>query len=177
MDGTSVFLVFLAIGIVSLDILLVWHLLTGAPYIPTKAAGVEKILRCCHVRSGMRIADIGSGDGRVLIVLARAGAETHGYEINPLLVWWSRRKIRRSGLEGRAFVHWQNMWKTDFSSFDVVTLFGAPHIMRRLQTKLQKELRPGARVVSIGFTFPDWEVAEKIESVFVFERVATSPPV
>ena len=115
----------------------------------------------------MKAADIGSGDGRIVIALARAGAVAHGYEINPLLVWWSRVKIRRAGLDGRAYIHRKNLWHTDFSSFDAVTVFGVFHIMRRLETKLRRELKPGARAVSIGFEFPTWPAAEKYDGIYV----------
>jgi len=162
------FTVAIAVFLVLFDLFLLYLLWIGAPYIPTKKSGVEKILECCGIRPGMKAADIGSGDGRIVIALARAGAIAHGYEINPLLVWWSRVKIRQAGLDGRAFIHRKNLWSADFSSFDVVTVFGVFHIMRRLETKLRRELKPGARAVSIGFEFPTWLAAEKHDGIFVY---------
>lgn len=164
----SLFLV--AFLILVVDGFVLWLVLIGAPYIPTKQAGLDKIMALCRDVKGRKALDIGSGDGRVVIALAKAGAEAHGVEINPLLVWWSRAKIRRAGLEGRAFIHCQDLWRTDFSEFDVVTLFGITHIMKRLEKKLRKELKPGARVVSIAFRFPSWTVAEKNEMVFAYDQ-------
>jgi len=165
-----IFLIIAALILIAIDLVLLWHLLTGAPYVPTRPEGVAKILNCCEVRPGMKAADIGSGDGRILIALARAGAEAHGYEINPLLVWWSRRKIREAGLEGKAFVYRQNLWRTDFSSYEVVTLFGITHIMWHLERKLRRELKPGARAVSISFSFPSWPLKEKRDGIFIYQQ-------
>lgn len=162
-------LVAVAAFLVALDALAVWLLLSGAPYIPTKREGVEKMVELARVRPGARAVDIGSGDGRLVMALARAGAQAHGYEINPLLVWISRRRIRRAGLQDRATISWSNLWKADFSRFDVVTLFGVTHIMRRLERKLGRELKQGSRVVSIGFKFPTWAMAEQADGVYAYD--------
>jgi hypothetical protein len=53
-----------------------------------------------------------------------------------------------------------------------VTLFGTYHIMRRLETKLRRELKPGARAVSIAFEFPTWPLARKQGVVYVYEQPA-----
>ena len=163
-------LVVIATVLVIIDLLVLWLALSGAPYIPTKAAGVERIVAYCEFRPGLKAVDLGSGDGRLVIALARAGAEAHGFEINPLLVWWSRRKIRQAGFENRAFIHWQNLWRADLSPFDCVTLFGATHIMRRLEHKLRRELKPGSRVISLGFKFPTWPVTEQCGRIFIYRR-------
>lgn len=163
-------IVILAVLLVILDVLVLWSLARGAPFIPTKRAGVEKVMKLARVRPGCRALDIGSGDGRLVIALARAGAEAHGCEINPCLVWWSHRKIRLAGLEGRAFVHRADLWKYDCSGYDIVTLFGVTHIMKRLGAKLDRELKPGARVVSVAFRFPGWEPAEHDELVFAYDK-------
>lgn len=160
----------LAALLILLDGFVLWLVLRGAPFIPTKVRGVEKILACSKVVPGCKAMDIGSGDGRIVIALAKAGAEAHGIEINPFLVWWSRRNIRHAGLQDRAFIHWQDLWKSDFSDYDVVTLFGITHIMKRLEKKLRGELKPGARVVSIAFKFPTWPLAEKNEAVFAYDQ-------
>lgn len=164
-------LLLVAILLLVVDGFVLWLVLIGAPYIPTKKAGLDRIMALCGEVSGRKALDIGSGDGRIVMALARAGAEAHGVEINPFLVWWSRARIRNAGLEGRAFIHRQNLWNFDCSGYDVVTLFGITHIMKRLEKKLRKELKPGARVVSIAFKFPTWEVADKNEVVYAFDQI------
>jgi hypothetical protein len=126
----------------------------GAPFFPSLRSHVVRMARLAEVSAGDRAADLGSGDGRLVIALARWGAEVHGFEINPLLVLLSRWNIRRSGLAGQAFVHWRTFWSVDLSGFQAVTLFQAGSIMKRLEKKVRRELAAGARVVSDYWGFP-----------------------
>mgnify|MGYP001577833905 FL=1 len=126
------------------------------------------MIKLLDIRPGEKAADIGSGDGRIVIAMARAGAETHGYEIDPLLIWRSRRKIRQAGLQNKSFIHWKDFWNEDFSSFDIVTVYGIKHIMKKLEEKLKKELKPGARVVSNGFKFPTWQPLKSQDGLHLY---------
>lgn len=146
-------------------------MLRGAPYMPSQGKTVRQMVAMAGVLPGERAIDLGSGDGRVVIALARAGAEAHGYEINPLLVWLGRREIRRAGLGDRAFIHWKDFWSVDFSAFDVVTVFGISHIMRVLGRKCRKELKGGARVVANSFPFPKWPQAKRVGEVYLYEQI------
>ena len=119
---------------------------------PTSILVVRKF---AAVQPGDIVADLGSGDGRILIALAQDGAEAHGYEVNPLLVWNSRRAIRKAGLADKAIVHRQSFWKADLSRYRTVVAYGFPHIMKGLGKKLQKELPSGAKVISNVFVFPN----------------------
>lgn len=146
-----------------------YHFWRGAVFVPTSRAKVEVMMKLANIQPGVIAADVGSGDGRLVIAMARAGAIAHGYEINPLLVWWSRRRIRKVGLQDRAFIHRQDFWKVDFSQFSVVTVFGIGHIMRRLNKKLAAELKPGARVISYAFGFPNWTEIRRERGVYLYE--------
>src|SRR5271168_2992410 len=101
-------------------------IIRGAIYFPTSTRSVEIMLRFADVKPGDKLVDLGSGDGRILIAAAKAGAEVVGYEINPILVRRSRRSIARAGFGGRpaesgnAVVHWESFWRADLSQFDVV---------------------------------------------------------
>ncbi|MBI3335210.1 MAG: class I SAM-dependent methyltransferase [Candidatus Portnoybacteria bacterium] len=142
----------------------------GAPFVPSNRETVKKMIILAGVKPAIKAADLGSGDGRIVIALAKAGAEAHGYEINPLLVWWSRRRIRKEKLRGKAFIHWGSFWRHDLSSFDVITIFGISYIMRGLEKKLKEELKAGARVVSNEFIFPGWLSLKKDGGVYLYEK-------
>ena len=120
------------------------------------------------IKPGEKTADIGSGSGELVIAMANAGAKAHGYEINPFLVWLSRRNIKKAGLQGKAFVHWKNFWQIDFFEFDVVTVYGISYIMKTLELKLKKELKKDAKVVSNYFTFPNWPPAKKEDNIYLY---------
>lgn len=148
-------------------------LILGAPFVPIDKTVLKKMITLLQVQPGEKAADLGSGDGRIVIELARAGAKAQGYEINPLLVLASRKNIRNAEQtlrlhSGQASIHWKNFWGQDLSSFQVMTLFGMPHMMKRLAKKLAKELKPGSRIISHQFTFPDWPIAKQESQLYLY---------
>jgi len=140
----------------------------GAPFLPTHKQRIERALRLVKLRPGQKITDMGSGDGRVLIACAKKGARAFGFEINPFLVWKARLNIKREGLGDLAVCQWKSFWAQDFSSFDVVFVYGITHIMKKLEKKLQKELKPGAKVVSFIFSFPNWQPETKEKGIYIY---------
>lgn len=145
-------------------------LFRGAVYLPTRKRTVKKMIELAEIKPGDKAVDLGSGDGRLVIALAEAGAEAHGYEINPVLVFLARRKIRKNDLKGRAFIHFKNFWKEDLSKFDAVTIFGIGFAMEPLKQKLEKELRAGTRVVSNAFNFPGWKPTKKEDTALLYYK-------
>lgn len=143
----------------------------GIFYVPTEKSKRKKMVELAAVRKGEKAVDLGSGDGCLVMALARAGAEAHGYEINPLLVLWSKMRIKIAGLDGKIFIHWKNFWKKDFAGFDVVTIYGFSHMMAKLEEKLERELKPGARVISNSFPLPTWKPARKENGVYLYKKV------
>lgn len=79
-------------------VVIVWSFF-NAPYAPSVKNRLDAMLDLANIQPGDKAVDLGSGDGRVVIAMAQAGAEAHGYEINPWLVLWSRYAIRRAGLK------------------------------------------------------------------------------
>ncbi|MDA2922441.1 protein-L-isoaspartate O-methyltransferase, partial [Patescibacteria group bacterium AH-259-L07] len=133
---------FIFVLILFVGVVIILPLIRGAPFLPTHRTTVEAMIKLADIQPGQKAADIGSGEGRIVIALARVGAEAHGYEINPLLVWWSRYKIRKAGLENSAFIHWRSFWWKNFSDYNVITVFGISYIMKGLEKKFKKELHP-----------------------------------
>ncbi len=146
-------------------------LVRGAPFVPSHKSAVERIVALLQPMSGQVVADVGSGEGRILIALLQAGAsEAHGYEINPFLVLYSRWKIRRAGFKGKGFIHWKSLWRVNYKAYDIITVFGFPSMMKHLEEKLQHELLPGARVVSCLFPFPTWQHSDQRGRIFLYEQ-------
>jgi cyclopropane fatty-acyl-phospholipid synthase-like methyltransferase len=156
------------ITVLALVVAYLLGIFTGAHYVPTSHEKIVRMLRLAQLLPGERLVDIGSGDGRLVIEAAQEGAKAYGFELNPILVWWSHRKIRAAQLVN-AEIYWKDFWRQDFSDFDVVTVYGIPHIMGLLEKKLLRELRPGARVVSNSFPFPTWK-GQAEGGVFVYVK-------
>jgi hypothetical protein len=146
----------------------------GAVYVPSTPEKARQMADLSGVAVGEKAADLGSGDGRVVIECARRGAEAHGFEVNPILVLLSRRNIRRAGMQDRAFIHWKSFWRARLSPFDAVTVFQGSFVMRRLERKLRKELAPGARVVSDYWGFPTL-VRESVHGTLFCYRIGSPP--
>lgn len=129
----------------------------GAPFVPTDYRNVDEMLRIASVGPGMRVMDLGSGDGRILIAAAKAGAVAEGWEVNPWLWLISLWNARRAGVADKVRVHLGSYWHDVMRDADAVFLFCIDLQMRAMERKLRDELRSGAKVVSYAFRFPDWE--------------------
>lgn len=140
----------------------------GAPYVPTSVANRERVAR--FLRGRKRVLELGSGDGRVMIDLAKENGRVDGYEINPFLVWKSRRALRKAGLSDRTAVFRRNFWKYHLGEYDAVCVYGITYMMPRLERKLLEELSDGAVVVSVGFPFPDWKPSREDGTVRLYEK-------
>jgi hypothetical protein len=147
----------------------------GAVFFPSTHSHARRMAELADVSYGDKAVDLGSGDGRLVIALARKGAESCGYEINPALVILSRWNIRRAGFAGRAHIRWGSFWRADLAPFQAVTVFQGSFIMRRLEKKVTHELGSGARVVSDYWRFPNLR-PELISGTVYLYRICGTPP-
>lgn len=141
----------------------------GVPYVPTLNMTMERMLELAEIKPRQKIADLGSGDGRLLIVAARKGAQAVGWEINPILAILSKIKIRHAGLQDKITIHVESYWPADLKKFDVIFLFLIPNKMEQMEQKLRRELKPGAKVISNSFVFPNWQYSKKLGEVYLYE--------
>jgi Protein-L-isoaspartate carboxylmethyltransferase len=147
---------------------------TGAPFAVSTPFKIKKMLpfivEAIGGRKNLSAVDIGSGDGRIIIALAREGLIAHGIEINPFLAWFSKIKIKAAGLKGQAFIHRESFWHSDFSQYDIVVLFGVFYIMKKLEKKLMDELKPGAIIICNHFYFPNWTPIKQEKDIYIYRQ-------
>lgn len=128
-----------------------------APYVPSPQAVVERMLKVAKVTPNDVVYDLGAGDGRVPITAAKLyGVKAVGVEIRKELVEEAIKKVKELKLEDKVKIIHEDMFNVDVSEATVVTLYLLTSVNRRLAPKLEKELKPGARVVSHDFEVPDW---------------------
>jgi cyclopropane fatty-acyl-phospholipid synthase-like methyltransferase len=140
-------------------IYITWSQIFGAPWVPTPYKTVHMMLEMAGVRPGEVVYDLGSGDGRVIIEAARSfGARAVGIEIDPTRYLWTKIKISIFNLQDNVQVLFGNFFYKDLRHADVVTVYLLQGTNVRLMEKLEKELRPGTRVVSNTFIFPGWKI-------------------
>ena len=126
---------------------------------PTPQAVVDKMLDMAKVTKTDFVMDLGSGDGRNVITAAKRGARAMGIEYNPDMVGLSERNAKEAGVTDRATFVKADLFETDLSKADVITMFLLPSINMKLRPKIL-DLKPGTRIVSNTFTMEDWQADE-----------------
>jgi len=126
-----------------------------AVWVPTPQALVDRMLDMAALKSGERLIDLGSGDGRLVISAAKRGALALGVEYEPALVEYARRIAEAQGVSRLARFAREDLFQTDLTGADVVTLF----LLREMNLKLRPKLlalRPGTRIVANTFDLGEW---------------------
>jgi precorrin-6B methylase 2 len=149
--------------------LLTYSLTKGAPYAAIGRRRLQTMLTFIDVKKGGKLIDIGAGDGRITIECAKKGITSYGIEINPLLVILAKIKIKKSRLNN-AHIIFADCWQYNFEDFDYITIWGTKHMMKRLEKKLMNELKPGTKVISNHFKFPNWKYTKKKGDVYLYIR-------
>ena len=127
-------------------------------FAPSFEPVVHEMLALAEVTSEDVVYDLGSGDGRIVILAAQKyGARGVGIELQPQLVEVARQVARDAELENRVTFIEGDLFTADIRDATVVTLYLSPGINRDLEPKLKRELRPGTRVVSHQFPIGEWK--------------------
>jgi len=134
-----------------------------APFVPTPMSVVEEMLKLAKVDEHDRVYDLGSGDGRVVIMATQKfKAEAVGVEMDDDLYKQSSERIAELGLEKHAKILHENMYKVSLRRATVVTLYLLTSVNERLRPLMERDLRSGARVVTHDFKVPGWEPEKSI---------------
>ena len=126
-------------------------------YVPTRQAIADAMLQLAGVAGGDVVYDLGSGDGRIVVLAAQKyGARGVGIELDPALVATSRQNAREGEVADRVTFIEGDLFQADLSPATVVTLYLSMSVNMRLEPKLKRELRPGTRIVSQRFPIGKW---------------------
>jgi SAM-dependent methyltransferase len=123
----------------------------------TRQAVADAMLTLAGVTAGNVVYDLGSGDGRIVILAAQKyGARGGGIEIDPTLVALSRQLAREGGGDDKVRFVEADLFTADISAATVVMLYLSTTINADLEPKLRRDLRPGSRMVSQQFPIGRW---------------------
>src|SRR5215813_13054725 len=122
----DIFLQFLALIIILVGFLFMLIIFFGPPFVPTPMPIIKELIQIANISKKDVVIDLGSGDGRMLIYAARQGAIAKGWEINPLLVLWTRLAVHCYRVSKSTRVYLQNYHKADLSDATVVFLYNFP---------------------------------------------------
>jgi len=135
----------------------------GAPWVPTKKKDVERFLNFVDMKPGEKLYELGCGDARLAIAAAKKfGVNVVGVELSiPQVIaaiirnWLSKTQVK---------IKWANLFKINLSDADIIYLFLLPEPYAKLKPKLERELKPGTRVVSYVWPIEGWK-EEKVDAV------------
>lgn len=136
-----------------------------APYVATPSPVLDTMLEMAGVGAEDLVYDIGCGDGRIVVAAAaRFGARGVGIDIDPERIRESRENAEKAKVGHLVSFVCGDATKVDISEATVVTLYLLPESNALLRPKLEKELKPGTRVVSHNYVIPGWESKEADEA-------------
>ena len=162
-------ILFIEVIVIAFMIWIVWSAAVGAPWLPTPKSKVRKMLEFANVKEGDVVYDLGSGDGRILIMAAKEfGATSVGIETDPIRQRWSKLMIRRHGLGDKVKVLRGNFFNFDIGDASVITLYLGVGANNKLREKLAKELKPGTRIVSHHFLLKEWDIVDHDEKADLY---------
>ncbi len=134
-------------------------------FVPTRHIVADAMLMLARVKKDDVVYDLGSGDGRIVILAAQKfGARGVGVELDPRLLEISRQVAREGEVAHRVTFIEGDLFTTDISAATVVTLYLSTSVNRQLEPKLRRELQPGTRIVSHQFPIGNWTPDETIRA-------------
>ena len=165
---------FLLLSVLLLIVGWTWYLVPavyGLPSVHTRVDRVRRALQLAELKPDETLYDLGAGDGRVLVLAAKEfGAQAVGIEVGPVQCAAAWVNARVNGVGPRVRVKLGDYFKATLMPADVVFIYATSSQAIRLQEHLELQLRPGARVVTISFDFPNWEPAafDNRELIFLY---------
>lgn len=148
-----------------------WSEPSLAPFLPTPSEVVIAMLQLAGLKEGESLFDLGCGDARVLVIAARDfGANATGVELDEGRAKEAQNRIRELGLDSKVKIIHGDVMSIPVGLADVVTLYLTTSGNERLRPKLERELRPGTRVVSHDFSIPGWE-PRCVQNVFDYVEI------
>lgn len=134
------------------------------PHIPVPEDVIPKMLEMASVKPGEVVFDLGSGDGRILIVAAREfHARAVGVEVRKRLVKQGRERAKELGLSRQVKVMASNFKKVSLRKADVLAIYLSSYTLNLLVPKFTRELRPGTRIVNFDYPILGWTPLRQIE--------------
>jgi hypothetical protein len=148
--------------------------LFGAPFLPVRKQDITELLELSELRQGDTLIDLGSGSGSLLLAAAQRGVRGVGYEINPILYFWSLLKcwpVRRL-----VTIHLGDFWSAELPPADVIYVFLIARYMEKLDQKLVGLQRP-IKLMSYVFAVPGRKPIKQSYNTYIYQygKVESQP--
>ena len=154
-------MILISLFFTTLILFMLLAMVIGAPLVPSKPAVSKRMIELLNLKPGQQLYDLGSGDGRLLILAAKQGARAVGIEVNPYILVYSVVKALIAGQLGKISFQWGSYWGKNIKAADAIAVYAMPYAMSRLSQKLRTELKAGTPVVSNSFQIPGLKLVKK----------------
>ena len=130
----------------------------SVPWVPTSKKALDELCNFISIKSNDIFYDLGCGDGRVVIEIAkRYGIKAVGIEVRPDLVEVARQNVLKEGVADKVEIIHGDFFKIPLYNATIVYAYLLTSVNKLLRPKLESELRPGAKVVTLDFKIPGWK--------------------
>ena len=143
----------------------------NTPFVASPTRVVDAMLQLAKVGRGDVVYDLGCGDGRIVISAAsKYGAQGVGIDNNPVRIQEAVTNSHHAGVSDRVSFQLNDLFDADIHNATVVALYLLPDVNIRLRSRLQRDLKPGTRIVSHTFGMGDWKPDKemRIDGVTVY---------
>ena len=147
----------------------VYAIIKGAPYYPSSTAAVRAIIDVISSQKNAKIVELGAGDGKIAIALAKKGFAVSAIELNPILTVITRLKAKLAGADLKVIN--ADFLRCDLSEYNIALAYLYPGIMQKLEPKLFKEMPKGSMIISNTFSIKSREPYKKIEPKILIYKV------
>ncbi|HET9266175.1 MAG TPA: 50S ribosomal protein L11 methyltransferase [Vicinamibacterales bacterium] len=135
-------------------------------FVPTPPEVVDAMLKLANVTGKDTVFDLGCGDGIIVATAAQKfGAQAVGIDIDPQRVKEANERVQKAGVTDKVKILNEDLFEANISPATVVTLYLLPSLNQKLIPKLNKDLKPGTRIVSQSFDMGDEYPPEKTVDV------------
>ena len=128
-------------------------------WVPTPDDIVEEMMKLGGVKEGDIVYEPGPGDGRMLIAAVKKGAKKARRHRTRREEGGGGQGERQEGQAGRSkitIIEGDALKDRDYSEATVVMLYMGNEFNNLLRPILEKQLKPGTRIVSHRFVLGDW---------------------
>jgi len=124
-----------------------------AIFIPSSKKMINVILELADIKKNDILYDLGSGDGRILAEAAKKGIKVVGIEQNRFLNWIARRNLKKFN---NVKIIQGNIFDQDFSKATILVAYLSQVLARKLQKKIENEVKTGCRIILVDHHFSNW---------------------
>ncbi len=126
---------------------------TKVPFIPTPDAVCDQMIDLANIQPGMKVVDLGSGNGKLLFRVLKKEVFCKGYELVRPLIWWSnmRRSFIPTRVRTRVEFFCQDFFTVDHSEANVIFCYLWPSLMDRFLNEIYPTLKPETKIISHAF--------------------------